>query len=104
MNSWSNWANTWVELNPGTHVTSFNNRLRKLIQQKDPEITNQSLWLYPFKRLKLYGEFTDGKEDNSKATIQYVKRFSILALIILTIACINFMNLSTARSEKRAGK
>ena len=105
MNSWeSNWASTWVELNPSTDITSFNNRLRKLIQQKDPHLTNQSLWLYPLKRLKLYGEFTDGKEDTSKGTIQYVKRFSILALIILTIACINFMNLSTARSEKRAGE
>jgi len=105
MNSWeSNWASTWVELDPNTDVTSFNNRLRKLIQQKGAHLTNQSLWLYPLKRLKLYGEFTDGKEDTSKATIQYVERFLILAIIILTIACINFMNLSTARSEKRAAE
>ncbi len=105
MNSWgSNWASTWVELNPGTNVISFNSRLGKLIERKDPQVTNQSLWLYPMERLKLYGEFTNGKEDTSKATIQDVKRFSILALIILTIACINFMNLSTARSEKRAGE
>lgn len=105
MNSWgSNWTSTWVELDPNTDVFILNNRLGKLIQQKAPQVANQSLWLYPLKRLKLYGEFTDGKEDTSKANIQYVRRFSILALIILTIACINFMNLSTARSEKRVAE
>lgn len=105
MNSWgSNWTSTWVKLDPNTDVSSLNNRLGKLIQQKAPQVANQSLWLYPLKRLKLYGEFTDGKEDASKANIQYVRRFSILALIILIIACVNFMNLSTARSEKRVAE
>lgn len=98
----NNWTNTWVALNPKTNVAAFNKRLRLLIHQKDPQVTNQSLWLYPLKRLKLYGGFTNGKEDTSKGIIQYVRMFSLVALIILIIACINFMNLSTARSEKRA--
>jgi putative ABC transport system permease protein len=103
MNYWgNNWTDTWVELNPNTNVTAFNKKLRKLIHQKEPDVANQSLWLYPLKRLKLYGGFTNGKEDPSKGNIQYVKKFSALALIILIIACINFMNLSTARSERRA--
>ncbi|MDE1191566.1 MAG: ABC transporter permease [Arachidicoccus sp.] len=103
MNSWgSNWAGAWVQLNPNTNVTAFNAKFRKLIHQKDPQVTNQSLWLYPLKKLQLYGEFVNGKEDTSKGNIQYVKMFSLVALIILIIACINFMNLSTARSEKRA--
>ena len=103
MQSWgNNWTNTWVQLNPNTSVSAFNTRLRKLIHQKDPEVSNQSLWLYPLSRLKLYGQFTNGKEDVSKGIITYVKMFSLVALIILIIACINFMNLSTARSEKRA--
>ena len=103
MQSWgNNWTNTWVQLNPNTNVSAFNTRLEKLIHQKEPETTNESLWLYPLNRLNLYGTITNGKEDASKGNIQYVKMFSIIALIILIIACINFMNLSTARSEKRA--
>lgn len=98
----NNWTNTWVQLNPNTNVVAFNSSLRKLIQQKDPKVTNQSLWLYPLKRLNLYGQFTNGKEDASKGLIQYIRMFAIIALVILIIACINFMNLSSARSEKRA--
>ncbi len=98
----NNWTNTWVELNPNTNVTAFNGRLRKLIHQKDPQVSNQSLWLYPLNRMNLYGAFTNGKEDASRGKIQYIKMFSMVALIILIIACINFMNLSTARSQKRA--
>ncbi|HEY5462177.1 MAG TPA: ABC transporter permease [Hanamia sp.] len=98
----NNWTNTWVQLNPNTNVTAFNTRLRKLIHQKDPQTTNESLWLYPLKRLNLYGVIINGKEDASRGKIQYIKMFSMVALIILIIACINFMNLSTARSQKRA--
>ena len=98
----NNWTNTWVELNPNTNVIAFNERLEKLINQKNPQVSNQFLWLYPSKRLNLYGSFTNGKEDASQGKIQYIKMFSMIALIILIIACINFMNLSTARSEKRA--
>ncbi len=103
IDSWgNNWTNTWVTLNPNTDVDAFNKRLRKLIHQKSPQTTNQSLWLYPMNRLNVYGSFKNGEEDSSKGAIQYVRMFSLVALIILIIACINFMNLSTARSEKRA--
>jgi putative ABC transport system permease protein len=49
---------------------------------------------------RLYSEFADGK--NTGGFIKYVRLFGIFGLFILVIACINFMNLSTARSEKRA--
>jgi putative ABC transport system permease protein len=49
---------------------------------------------------RLYSDFKDGK--NVGGMIEYVRLFTIIAIIILLIACINFMNLSTARSEKRA--
>lgn len=103
IDAWANnWTNTWVKLNPNTNVTAFNQKLRKLIHEKDPQTSNESLWLYPLKRLNLYGVFVNGKEDASQGKIQYIKMFSMVALIILIIACINFMNLSTARSQQRA--
>src|ERR1051326_3624455 len=49
---------------------------------------------------RLYSDFKNGK--NVGGMIEYVRLFTIIALIILLIACVNFMNLSTARSEKRA--
>ncbi|RYZ49817.1 MAG: FtsX-like permease family protein [Sphingobacteriales bacterium] len=52
------------------------------------------------KKWRLYSEFRDGR--NVGGMITYVRMFSIIAFVILLIACINFMNLSTARSEKRA--
>ena len=57
-------------------------------------------YTFAMNRWHLYGEFKDGK--NIGGMIEYVQLFTVIAIIILLIACVNFMNLSTARSEKRA--
>ena len=51
--------------------------------------------------MEIYSSFTNGVEDGG-GRIEFVRLFGIIAAFILLIACINFMNLSTARSEKRA--
>ena len=56
--------------------------------------------IYPMNRWRMYDSFDNGKEIPGR--IKYVNLFSLIAWIILIIACINFMNLSTARSEQRA--
>jgi ABC-type lipoprotein release transport system permease subunit len=56
--------------------------------------------LHPVKYWHLYNNFTKGKETGG--FIEYVRMFGIIGILVLIIACINFMNLSTARSEKRA--
>ncbi|HEX9513191.1 MAG TPA: ABC transporter permease [Puia sp.] len=58
------------------------------------------LGLQPFQEKYLYGNYTNGKIDGGR--IEYVRLFSIVAIFILVIACINFMNLTTARSVRRA--
>ena len=55
---------------------------------------------FPMNKWHLYSDFKEGK--NVGGMIEYVRLFTIIAIIILLIACVNFMNLSTARSEKRA--
>ena len=59
-----------------------------------------ALFLQPMSKWHLYSEFKDGK--NIGGAIQYVWLFGIVGVFVLLLACINFMNLSTARSEKRA--
>lgn len=59
-----------------------------------------ALFLQPMSKWHLYREFKDGK--NTGGEIQYVWLFGIVGIFVLLLACINFMNLSTARSEKRA--
>ncbi len=59
-----------------------------------------ALFLFPMSKWHLYADFKDGK--NIGGRIQYVWLFGIIGVFVLLLACINFMNLSTARSEKRA--
>ena len=66
-----------------------------LLAKKKP-----ALFLFPMSKWHLYDEFKDGK--NTGGRIQYVWLFGIIGVFVLLLACINFMNLSTARSEKRA--
>src|SRR5262249_46306318 len=57
--------------------------------------------IYPMERWRLYDNF-DKNGNEISGRIRYVHLFSLIAWIILIIACINFMNLATARSEQRA--
>ncbi len=61
---------------------------------------NQILWLYPMEKWYLYSEFKNGYPSGGRIT--YVWLFAVVGIFVLLLACINFMNLSTARSEKRS--
>ncbi|WP_259016946.1 ABC transporter permease [Emticicia fluvialis] len=71
------------------------NKVNEYLARKKPE-----LFLLPMSRWHLYSEYKDGVNTGGK--IEYVRLIGIISIFVLILACINFMNLSTARSEKRA--
>jgi predicted permease len=93
----NNWLQCYLEVEPHVDVEAINEKMNKLLS----EVFDNKAFIYPINRLRLYGEFTDGIETGS-GYIRTVRLFFMIGLVILLIACINFMNLSTARSQKRA--
>ncbi len=91
---------TYVEAEPNANIPAINRKLYGFVQTKAPQ-TNAKMMLYPLNRIRLYNNF-DNNGNEKDGLIKIVRLFSLIAWIILIIACINFMNLSTARSEKRA--
>ncbi len=96
----NNSLSTYVELKTNASAASVNKILYNFIQQREPQ-SNARPFLWSLSQWHLYDQFENGKETGG-GQIQYVHHFSVIAWVILFIACINFMNLATARSEKRA--
>jgi len=88
-----------VELNPGVSYAQVEPKIRD-IQKENANKKYAQVWMQPISRAHLYSDYKNGKE--SGGFIEYVRLFSIIGVLVLVIACINFVNLSTARSQKRA--
>jgi putative ABC transport system permease protein len=100
--SWTNYNfQTFVKVKPGINLDQLNQKLHGFITKFNPSDKETSFFLYQFSKQHLYGEFKNGVSTGG-GVIEYVRLFMFLAIGILLIACINFMNLSTARSENRA--
>jgi len=91
---------TFVLLKPGISAAQFNAKIKGIIPQHTGGTQKTQEFIYPMKQVWLYGQFENGKPVGGN--IDSVRMFSVIAVFILLIACINFMNLSTARSERRA--
>jgi len=98
---WDNNAfQMYVFLQPQASEADVNDHIQDLVKDNNPKAPTAKLFLHPMSKWRLYSNFENGK--NSGGLIEYVRLFTIIAIFILVIACINFMNLATARSEKRA--
>lgn len=100
-----NWDNqsypVFIELQEGTSFDEVNKAINELpmSKNKDSEFKIE-MFALPLDQWHLYSDFENGIQ--SGGLIQFVKYFSAIAILVLIIACINFMNLATARSERRA--
>lgn len=90
---------TFVLLKPGVNQAAIDHSLRNVIKEHASNVTNE-VFLYPFAKWHLYSRFENGKLVGGN--IENVRLFSVIAVFILLIACINYMNLSTAKSVKKA--
>jgi putative ABC transport system permease protein len=91
---------TYALLKPNTSFAAANDKIKNVIVKHSGGRAKTTQFLYPVSKVRLYSNFQNGKAEGGR--IERVKIFGIIAIFILLIACINFMNLSTARSEKRA--
>lgn len=103
VNEWgTSWIETYVEPEPYVNIGQLDGKLKLLpFQKAGPTYEKVYNFLYPLDRVLLYGEFKNGVETGD-GYIKTVRLFFLIGVLILLIACINFINLSTARSQKRA--
>ncbi|HVU83592.1 MAG TPA: ABC transporter permease [Puia sp.] len=99
----NNSVTTFVTLRPGTSEKAFDSKIKNIVidhaKGNEGSLQNE-VFTHPAAKWHLYSKFENGKIAGGQ--IETVRLFAIIAGFILLIACINFMNLSTARSEKRA--
>jgi hypothetical protein len=102
-NTLTQWGNYFVvlyaELSEQADIDKVNARIRHIPSEHLAK-SKEEILLHPMDKWHLHNEFRDGKPSGGR--IQFVWLFGTIAVFVLLLACINFMNLSTARSEKRA--
>ena len=107
-NSWDNSSfPLFVQLKPNVSMTTANAAIKDFYYNSVPKEVSTGMklykmqaFLYPMKDWHLYSDFKNGLPDGGRIT--FVWLFGIIGIFVLALACINFMNLSTARAEKRA--
>lgn len=99
LNWGSNSPQTIVTLVEGADAEAVSDKIADFVAKRE-ENSNVTLFLKPYSERYLYGRYENGQQAGGR--IDYVRLFSIIAVFILIIACINFMNLSTARASRRA--
>lgn len=96
-----NWTNflgeTYLVLRKGTNVDRFNEKIAHYLKTQNPGLENFTLFLQQYSAKYLNGKYENGVPTGGR--MAYIKLVSIIALFILLIACINFMNLSTAQAS-----
>jgi putative ABC transport system permease protein len=107
--AWNNFVSSYVRLKSSTLPSAVEEKMANLLQQKaGSDLKNaglkKELHLQPLDDVRLYSNFSDSFGDTGSGNIVYVYILASIGIFILLIACINFMNLTTAKASQRAGE
>lgn len=101
LDGWNERFNTYIELKKGTDSKIFEAKIHDFIKKHKKE-SNSEIFLQNIKKVHLYSSGKYFADSYGTGDITYVRILSLIAAFILIIACINFLNLSTAQSARRA--
>ncbi len=101
VNNWSNQSfQIYFQMEEGGDAQAVRDLHRDIFLEREGEFSVSKFGVYPLHQWHLYSEFENGVAVNG--LVRYVRLFGIIGALVLLIACVNFVNITTARAEKRS--